>query len=237
MSCPYATLDAAYVVGSLSAMERDDYERHLAGCEECARAVRELAGVPGLLARVPADVLESDRSAAPVPETLLPGLVAAARRDQRRRTTRAALLAAAAVAVIAGGSVGVVAALRDGDPAPNQAAPPPASAPSTAPSEMLDPVGSSGSTGWVSLTEVAWGTRLDLTCEYDAAPYGYADDWVYTMVVRTTDGRVEQVATFQALPGEELHVTGATAASPDAIASVEVRTPDGDAVLRTDRTS
>lgn len=234
MSCPYATLDAAYVLGSLSPTERADYEHHLAGCEECARAVRELAGMPGLLAKVPADVLESS-NAVPVPDTLLPRLVAAARRDQRWRTTRAALVAAAAVAVIAGGSVAALVALDD-EQVP-EAAPSvttPTTAPSTAPSEQLDPVGSSRSSGWVSLTEVAWGTRLDLTCVYDA-PYGYGEGWVYTMVVETTDGRVEQVASFQALPGEELHVTGATAASPEAISAVEVRTSDGDAVLRLDQ--
>ncbi|KAA1428197.1 anti-sigma factor family protein [Nocardioides antri] len=236
MSCPYATLDAAYVLGSLSPTERADYERHLADCEECARAVRELAGMPGLLAKVPAEVLEPS-DAVPVPETLLPRLVAAVRRDQRWRTTRAALGAAAAVAVIAGGSVAALVAL-DGDETP-AASPPvtvtaPTTAPSTAPSEQLDPVGSSRSTGWVSLTEVPWGTRLDLTCVYDA-PYGYAEDRVYTLVVETTDGRVEKVASFQALPGEEMHVTGATAVGPDAIAAVEVRTSDGDAVLRLDQ--
>lgn len=242
MSCPHTALDAAYVLGSLSPLERADFERHLAGCEECSRAVRELAGMPGLLAKVPADVLETDASDVPLPETLLPRLVAAARRDQRRRTTRAALLAAAAVAVIAGGSVGAAAALTGDDDAP-QAAPtavtPPTSssspssptAPTTAPAEELTPIGDSGSTGWVSLTAVPWGTRLDLTCEY-SAPYGYAEDAVYTMVVRTTAGRVEEVASFRAVPGRELSVTGATSVGTAAIAAVEVRTSDGDAILR-----
>ena len=239
MTCPHATLDAAYVLGSLSPVERADYERHLAGCEECTRAVGELAGLPGLLAKVPADVLEPTGSAAPVPESLLPRLVAEVRRDQRRRTTRAALLAAAAVAVIAGPAVAVVA--LDGDETPEASAPVTVpttvrttetpSEPSTAPSERLDDVGSTGSTGWVSLTEVPWGTRLDLTCEY-RVPYGYATDSVYSLVVRTTDGDVEEVATFQAVTGEELHVTGATAATPDAITAVEVQTSAGDAILR-----
>ena len=115
MSCEFATLDAAYVLGSLAPAERADYERHLRTCEECARSVRELAGLPGLLARVPADVLEPSAGREPVPATLLPALVAAAERHQRRRTIRTALLAAAAVAVIATGSAVVAASLGDDD--------------------------------------------------------------------------------------------------------------------------
>ena len=32
MSCEFAHLDAVYVLGSLSAAERAEYERHLPGC-------------------------------------------------------------------------------------------------------------------------------------------------------------------------------------------------------------
>ena len=122
MSCEFATTDAAYVLGSLAPAERADYERHLRTCKECARSVRELAGLPGLLARVPAEVLEPSAAREPVPATLLPALVAAAERHQRRRTIRTALLAAAAVAVIATGSA-VVAATLDDDDEPRQSFP------------------------------------------------------------------------------------------------------------------
>ena len=57
---PYRQWDAAYVLGALSAKERLEYEQHLADCQECSAAVAELAGVPGLLAKVP----ESDVGAA-----------------------------------------------------------------------------------------------------------------------------------------------------------------------------
>ena len=46
-----------------------------------------------------------------------------------------------------------------------------------------------------------------------------------------TDGAVEQVATWKALPGKTMHLTGATALDTDHIASVEVRTADGRPVL------
>jgi len=58
MSCEHSHLDGAYVLGALSPGERQEFERHLLGCEECSRSVRELAGLPGLLALVEAEDLE-----------------------------------------------------------------------------------------------------------------------------------------------------------------------------------
>lgn len=232
MSCDFHEWSAAYVLGSLSPAERTDYERHLAGCDECAGAVRQLAGLPGLLAKVPPDVLETPPAGGdrPVPDTLLPALVDAARRDQRRRSVRLLAAAAAAAVVVAGGSAAVAATVAHDDSA-RSTTPPAATAPDIADPLRLMPVGPGSSTGWVSLTPVAWGTRLDLTCEYDS-PYGGHAAYAYALVVTTTDGRTEQVATWKALPGKELHVTGATAATPDDIAEVEVVDSEGDAVLR-----
>lgn len=51
----YADRDAAYVLGALSSTERQDFERHLHSCPRCTEAVSELAGMPGLLARVDPD--------------------------------------------------------------------------------------------------------------------------------------------------------------------------------------
>lgn len=223
MTCGFDTYDGAYVLGSLSPSDRASFEAHLSDCEACSRAVRELAGLPGLLAKVPADVVEGIGEQAPVPATLLPGLVAAAQRHQRRRTTRVALLAAAAVAVAAG--VGAAVTLDDDPPAE------PPAAVDIAPAQQMTPAGGSASSGWVSLTEVGWGTRLDLTCTYESA-YGGDGPWTYLLVVQTTDGRTEQAAAWAAEPGKELHVTGATSVQPDDIASVEVQAADGQAVLR-----
>ncbi|KAA1420277.1 anti-sigma factor [Nocardioides humilatus] len=227
MTCDFHEWDAAYVLGSLSPAERTDYERHLAGCADCTAAVRELAGLPGLLARVPADVLEAPPEAVSVPETLLPALVAHARRDQRRRQTRTLLAAAAAVVVVGAGSAGLAASLADDDRPVPQVAP-------TAERLRMMPVGSGSSSGWVSLTEVAWGTRLELDCEYDS-PYGGHAAYAYTLVVTTNDLVEQQVATWRAIPGKELHVIGSAAASPDDIATIEVRDARGEAVLRLTR--
>ncbi|MEQ6903775.1 zf-HC2 domain-containing protein, partial [Nocardioides sp. YIM 152588] len=81
---PYAHDDAAYVLGALSPEERRAFEEHLTGCAECARAVREVAGVPGLLARLDASAFAVPEELPPVPDTLLPRLLARVRRRRRR---------------------------------------------------------------------------------------------------------------------------------------------------------
>lgn len=45
----YAIWDAAYVLGSLSAADRREFETHLTHCLACRQAVDELAGIPALL--------------------------------------------------------------------------------------------------------------------------------------------------------------------------------------------
>ena len=70
MTCQFAHLDGAYVLGSLAPAERLEFEAHLPGCAECSRGVRELAGLPGLLAQVDVADLEVPhprRPAAPDP--------------------------------------------------------------------------------------------------------------------------------------------------------------------------
>lgn len=228
MSCEFATLDAAYVLGSLAPAERAEYESHLRTCDECAKAVRELAGMPGLLARVPADVLEEPLLPHPVPDTLLPSLVAAAQKQQRRRTIRTALLAAAAVAVIATGSA-VVATSLDGDEAPD--ASPPVVVATTSPPQQMTPVGPGQSEGWVSLTPIAdGGTRLDLTCTYRSS-YGSGHAYTYKLVVIATDGRTQDARVFDASSGEEVRESGTTTIDLDDIEKVLVKNSYGDAIL------
>src|SRR3954447_21727633 len=101
-ACEYAELDGSYVLGGLSPAERQAYERHLATCESCARSVRELAGLPGLLARVDPVILESAPAVEPVPATLLPALVREVSRVRRRRVLAAVGVAAAAAVAVGG---------------------------------------------------------------------------------------------------------------------------------------
>ncbi len=233
MTCEHAFQDASYVLGALSAAERSAYQRHLEECDECSRSVRMLAGLPGLLARVPDDVLELARpDAEPVPSTLLPALVEQARRHDRRRAWLAtALASAAAVAVIAGSVVLGNLFLGDRDATP--AAPAPSAASTTEPAVPMYAVRPLPVTAELSLTGVSWGTRLDLTCSYEPPEEGeQARSWRYALVVQSKDGTAEQVATWVARPGRTFEITGATASPRDEIAVVEVQTPDGETLLR-----
>jgi len=230
MSCDFGHLDGSYVLGALSPAERRDYEEHLETCPACARAVQELAGLPGLLSHVDPDVLEDPPAEEPVPETLLPALVREVRRSRRRRTTVAGVLAAAAAAVVV--TLGAVTLDATGGNNPPTAAPTSVAPVGTA----MKPVGypGSGMTADVALTPVAWGTRLDLVCSYARADQGSAPtaSTQYVLVVRTRDGHSQQIATWHALPGRTMRLAAATSATAADIASVEVRTATGQPVLR-----
>lgn len=223
-SCPYEMWDGCYVLGSLSPAERREFEAHLDGCEQCSRAVRDLAGLPGLLGRIGPEVFE-ETEPEPVPETLLPRLSRAVRRGQQRRTwLTAGIAAAAAVAVTAGG---VLALDRPGS-TPEATSPPPSSqtTASQSPSLPMTQVSRDPMTASVALTPVAWGTKLELTCSYPTGTVTYAGG-TYALVVHTKGGRTQQVATWNGLPGKSMQVSGATAVSRSHIASVEVTHLDG----------
>ena len=231
MSCPFAHDDAAYVIGALSPTERLEFERHLAGCDDCTRAVRELAGLPGLLGRVDASVLENPPGDdVPVPDTLLPRLsreVGRARR-RRRRTWFTAGLAAAAAAVIGP----VVAWQVVGNDTPTPEVPGIGSSAGAVPQKM-QPVGHVPVRASLSMEQVTWGTRLGLTCTYkpESVEYPLPSAVDYTLFVRTRDGKSERVGSWRSVDGRTMHMSAGTATNRDDIASVEVRTTDGRVVL------
>jgi anti-sigma-K factor RskA len=219
MRCELAHQDGAYVLGALSPAERLEFEEHLAGCADCARAVRELAGLPGLLARVDATALQSPLAEEPVPDTLLPALVRRVRRRRRRRLLVASWAAAAAVVAVVAVPLAVTGGSDDGTP--------------TAPRRSMVAIGGAPVRASVAFEQVPWGTRLDLTCTYAPEPERYHLPRVatYVLLVRTRDGSTQQVGTWRSLEGRTMRLTAATSASRGEIASVEVRTTDGKAVL------
>lgn len=233
MNCELAHLDGAYMLGALAPAERQAFARHLAGCDPCARSVRELAGLPGLLGRVHASALE-DEPGVPLPDTLLPALLRETRRAERRRLLTAAGLAAVA-AVVVGALVtyGVV----GGAPAPgSEAGGPVPSATATATTEPaptaleMTAVRGAPVSGELVLENVAWGTRLGLTCTYRGVGVD-GGGATYILLVRTTDGRTEQVGTWLALPGRTMQLAAGTAEHRDDIEAVEVRLSTGLKVL------
>jgi hypothetical protein len=103
-----------YVVGAIDPAERSIVDAHLSQCADCRRELSELAGLPALLGRVPADDVEQlalgvtrlPAAAEPPPELLdsLLERVSARRRAHRWRT--AVVSAAAALVIVGGGLAG-----------------------------------------------------------------------------------------------------------------------------------
>jgi hypothetical protein len=226
MSCDFGHYDGSYVLGALSSADRQAFEQHLADCPRCARSVRELAGLPGLLARVDPEVLENPPRQEPVPATLLPALVREVRRSRRRRTWATVGLAAAGVAAAVAAFVSSGVTGGQGTPAAQ-----PAPTVSLTADQPMRPLGQASLRAHVGFQSVAWGTRLDLVCSYKA---GWEETWpeTYTLVVRSRGGRAEQVATWRAVPGKTISLEAATDTRRKDISSVEVRTAGGRPVLR-----
>jgi hypothetical protein len=226
MTCAYTTWDGAYVLGSLSSADRRDFEGHLPGCEECSRAVRDLAGLPGLLGRLDPEGFDEGEPE-PVPDTLLPRLIDAMHRGQRRRTWfTAGLAAAAAVVVTVGG--GALVLQHDERNAPQATSP---TSIVTASALPMTPVGEDPMTATVALTSVLWGTRVDLTCTYPADGWAHESS-AYALVVHTVGGRTERIATWRGLPGKTMHLSAATATRSADIRSVEVTSLNGTPALQ-----
>jgi hypothetical protein len=227
MSCSYADWDGAYVLGALAPGDRLEFERHVHGCTSCAAAVRDLAGLPGLLGRVDESALTGhgpDDGPPPVPDTLLPRLRREIRSRTRRRLVGTGLLAASA-------ATAVVLALPviDG----------PQGAPATNTSSVARPMTAlhgGPMRAELSLEPVAWGTRLDLVCTYEPTAYVEGQrGGAYSLLLHTTDGGVERVGTWRPVTGRPMRLSAATAVSRRDIASVEVQTAQGQPVLRLDR--
>lgn len=232
MSCGYEHEDGSYVLGALSSAERREFEAHLAECESCRRAVQELAGVPGLLAKVPDDVwaeITGERPDDPPPASLLPAALRAARASRRRHTARTAGLAAVAAAVVVTGGFLVADHVDHADH------PTTGSTHVVASRRAMTVVDHAPMSGWLTMDAVGWGTKLRLRCQYGVGEryhYPSSSGAVYTLVVRTRGGAEQQVATWRALAGQTMDVVGSTATPTTDIAAVEVQAADGTTVLR-----
>jgi hypothetical protein len=208
----FAHDDAAYVLGTLGPVERRAFEEHLSGCAACTRAVAELAGLPPLLAQLDESAFADSEDSPPVPDTLLPRLLTEVRKS-RRRGRLVAMVGAAAAAVLVAVLAGVL-LVGGGSGSDPQPIPTPAQA--------MTPVHQGQLSATVELQQVAWGTRMQLSCTYVADEWGEGAAPSYALVVRTRDGQTQQIATWRAVPGQETHLEAATAADPDDIASVDV---------------
>lgn len=221
----YAMWDAAYVLGSLSADDRREFEAHLTGCPACREAVTEISGMPALLSKLDRSVVaainDADQTAGvpPVSAELLPSLLATVRwRRRRTRLMSWATTAAAAVVLAIGVLVGVAGYSPTSLP------------PQTTVSALpMTQVGTTALASTVSVSDERWGSVIDLTCVC-LAPLSAPHDTL-AMVVVGRDGSHTRLATWVAEPGHTATPAGSISTPADQIAAVQVVSVDGGQVL------
>jgi Putative zinc-finger len=249
---PFAEYDAAYVFGALAPDDRAAYERHLQHCDNCSAAVAAMAGVPGLLSRVPLDRVIGTDHDAPLPDTLLPRLVAEVARERTRSRWRVGAAAALAAACVLGLLVALLVNQRPGRSTADGPVSPgttsvtssgPSSGPlstaqtgsgaSVGPELTMAAVGAqAGVTASVQFQSVLWGTRITLKCHEagSGAQQPYAG--LYYLVVVGRDKSRHPVAEWRSLAGKTVHIEGDTGLQRVDIASVQVLDADRDVILR-----
>ena len=237
----FATWDGAYLLGSLSPADRRAFEAHLATCNACAASVNELAALPGLLARVPAE-----QALALVPATgaepgateaaddtasarvgtapdALPRLLGAARRRRARVRwwTAGSMLAAAAVLAF------VAALVLPGALAPST----PQANGTHVTMSQVEPNPLSAD---VRLISEPWGTRIETNCRYDEWEGSKnSGPWTYTMVVTDRAGASMQVSSWTASAGTTVSPIATTSVPVADIASIDIRAANGQVLLKT----
>lgn len=215
----FAQWDAAYVLGALTAADRRAYEEHLETCEECRRAVADVAPTAALLSRLPAArAQEPDEGP---PDSARAGFVVRAEaRVRRRRRVAWGLALAAAVLVVAAVAVPLtIGALTR----PTV---------SFALADVVDvPL-----TASVELTDVPWGTRIELECAYADVPVPDVPEggWTYVLAVVGADGADTTVSTWRAAPGTSARLSAGSALDVSEIRAVEIRTAKGVVLMRHD---
>jgi hypothetical protein len=224
MSDKFSMYDAAYLLGSLTPQDRADFEAHLSECRDCSRSVNQLAGMPGLLANVPPEHTKSvGAEGPPVPDTLLPRLLAEVQRTRFRRRWTTGLIGVAAAAIIA---IAAVVGLSDSSGSSPLAGSHPSVAQKMTPVSKQIPIHATA-----RLADKAWGTQVTILCTYEGSGSEPGGGFTYTMVVTDKAGASQQIAAWEAKPGQPALVSGATSVPKSQIASVEVLGPSAQPIL------
>ncbi|MBP2324684.1 RNA polymerase sigma-70 factor (ECF subfamily) [Kibdelosporangium banguiense] len=214
---PYREWDVAYVLGSLSPAEREEYEQHLSTCDECSAAVASFESMPAVLSAVPkeqaAELLD-----APAEADLMPSLARAARTSRRWSRIR---IGAALVGAAAAGAVLTI-FLRAPEPVPQQQQAFPTMLTQTIPSPV---------TASVNLVEEPWGTRIEIKCDYAVPKGGQGRSLGYALFVVDSSGTASQVGTWNAGPGTSMTPSASTDVPRSKITRIEIRLLNSDKAL------
>ncbi|MGQ4619232.1 zf-HC2 domain-containing protein [Nocardia sp. R7R-8] len=238
----FSTWDAPYVLGSLTRDERLQYESHLSSCRDCRAAVAQLAGLPGMLALVDADIatamIEPPAAAAgepppmpelpppPMPQLPPPSRLADAAERRRRRsgwTSVGIALASAAAAV----AIAVPIAVTVSGPTN---APQPGTSEQAFAERQMTPVAPTPVSANFKLIPAGNQTRLVMSCSY---PPGEQPrySWNLALYVIRTNGQQQQLDQWPASPGTELTIDRTIDGAPDQVRSVEIRAANTGTVL------
>ncbi|WP_329005428.1 zf-HC2 domain-containing protein [Kribbella sp. NBC_00709] len=215
MSDPYRDWDAAYLLGVLSAKDRHAYEEHLQTCAECSAEVASLAGVPGVLAALPAERALATVTAAP--PNLLPGLVRNVRRDRRKQRIRlGALITGVAVAAAAIGAV-IAIPLSHNEPPGDYV--------------VLAQTVNSKLSADARLVPERWGTTIEISCRYDelATPSERARG--YELYVTDSSGKAQLIASWTSSPGTTVKPAATTKLQRSEIRALDIRSSETGRVL------
>jgi hypothetical protein len=210
-SDPFAMFDGAYVLGALSDPDRIAFEAHLAECDACRTSVRELSGLPALLATVPESALVDD---AP-PLSLLPALQRRARGVTRRRRWIISGVAAAAACVIA---LAVVVSWPTSGPASHPASHPVA----------MTAVASAPITATADVRDVGWGTKIEVVCRYYETSQPVRP---YALVVVDRSGKHHDLGSWNIVPGKATTYQSGVALPRSQVKEVDITTVSGTPLL------
>ena len=224
----YATWDAAYVLGSLSSVERREYEAHLETCDRCRAAVADISGMPALLAMLDGDDVWALDREQPEPPPLPPQVRQQVLDKVRWRRRRSRLLTSVAVGLAAALlAVGMVIAIRPGVVGLQSG-----TQEVTAQELPMTKLEQTPFSATVALNSYAWGTRIDMACTYgDWSGGGGAPPSNLGMVVVGHDGSHSQIATWLGLSGATALPSGNTPMPVEEIAAVQLVSVESGKVL------
>lgn len=216
----FAYDDGAYLLGALDPAERQAYELHLASCPICRQSMSELAGLPAVLERVDPNTLDG-LDTEPVPESLLPKLLAEVGRHRTRRTLRTAatgFLVACLLTVFAFGGLRYWSDTHR---------------PQTLVMQAISP-DAAGIHATVRLIGDGTNTRIQLDCGYHGnPPVNYpAEELSYRMVVFNRAGMMRDLGSWSPQPGEDVELVRNSPWRKQALSRIEISNSSGEVVLR-----